>query len=245
MKIIVCSRISSNDIYLIDHFIKYYLNLKVDHFFINFNSKIPDDNLEKIINYVSNKYSEYITFNIGPNGDGIIEINEESNINMLKKLVDKNLSIGDYVIPADSDEFHEYPKDLHEMIQKLDKIDYLYGNTNERISENGDIIPIQENIDIFKQFPKWNNNLFCCPKISLIKAEHFNKTGVGHHYINNKYNLNGDRCTVTNHFRWNLQGKKRIERWIEIFSSNKYIGWSDIDKYKKMLDVFNTNLLNY
>ncbi len=52
--------------------------------------------------------------------------------------------------------------------------------------------------------------------------------------------------TVTNHFRWNLQGKKRLENWIKLWNNEKYYGWKDIDKYNLILNAYNSNnLLNY
>ena len=77
---------------------------------------------------------------------------------------------------------------------------------------------------------------------------------MGHHSINinsianleDKYELyKNKRIIRTNHFKWNLQGKIRLECWYKLWNNEKYIGWKDLNKCKKMLDVFNSNLLEY
>jgi hypothetical protein len=231
MKIYVCSRFTHYDDYLFEHFINYYLKLGVDKFFINFNYKFENDKTDfyKFIEDIKkSKYYSYIIYNIGPNDE---ELYETTNIQMLKNLVTENTNIDeDYIIPADSDEFQEFPHTLYDTIKmmKNDDLTYLHGSTKERISETGEVILLEKDIDIFQQFPKYNNHLFGHPKISIIKAKYFKYIGVGHHYIDinsikNKDDKNelekNKLLTVTNHFRWNLQGKKRLENWIKLWNS--------------------------
>jgi hypothetical protein len=257
MKVYVCARFTHYDFCFIEHFIKYYTELGVYKFLINFNYKMKNDSSDfnTFLNTVKNNYSDNIIYNVGPNYE---TQNEVSNIDMLKCLVINNTNIEeDFIIPADSDEFHEFPDNLENILtmMNVEKLAYLNGSTKERVSETGDVILLENEKDIFLQFPKYNNNLFCQPKISLIRAKYFKYTGVGHHYINtNSIQNENDKISLskykyfagaTNHFRWNLQGKERIKTWITIWSDNKYYGWKDIEKYKKILNAFNTNLLEY
>jgi hypothetical protein len=237
-----------------EHFMEYYLNIGVHKFLINFNYKIDNDKyeFEKFLKIVINsKYIDKIIYNIGPNTESL---EEGQNINMIKELVLNNVNINeDFIIPADADEFQEFPDTLENTVNLMNKeeLSYLHGCTKERISETGDIIEIKHNINIFEQFPKYNNKLFVQPKIGIIKAKYFKYVGVGHHQINNN-NKNIDdqnnlsknkRITITNHFRWNLQGKLRLEKWYKLMSDENYKGWKDLSKYEKMLDIFNKNLL--
>lgn len=256
MKVYVCARFTHNDIHLFEHFMNYYLELGVHKFLINFNYKIEGEEslFENFIEYVNNsKYINTIIYNVGPNFECL---NESSNINVLKKLVIDNTNIEeDYIIPADSDEFQEFPDTLENTVQLMEKEDLIYldGCTRERVSETGEAILIEKNINIFEQFPKYNNFLFCHPKIGMIKASHFNHIGVGHHYYNINRNLEEDkinvlkhkRISITNHFRWDLQGKNRIKSWLKIWNDENYKAWKDIKKYEKMLTAFDTNLLDY
>lgn len=253
MKVFLCSRFNHNDDFLFEHYMNYYLKLGVDKFLINFNYKIENEkeNFEKFIEYVINsKYIDNIIYNIGPNTESLCET---VNIEMLKELVNKNVNIDeDYIIPADSDEFQEFPDTLENILEMMEKegLYYLDGCTKERVSESGEAILVEKDKDIFEQFPKFNNKLFCHPKIGIIKAKYFKFIGVGHHYvkINSEKENNlpkSKRIVTTNHFKWSLQGKKRIENWMKMWNNEKYIGWKDVKKIEKMLDVFNSNLLEY
>jgi hypothetical protein len=236
---------------------KYYLKLGVYKFLINFNYKFEDDKEKNddFLEYVKKTpYINKIIYNIGPNNEHRCE---SSNITSLKQLVNENVDLEeDYIIPADSDEFQEFPDNLENTIQlmKNNQYSYLHGCTKERISENGDVIMVEKDKDIFKQFPNYNNYLFVQPKISIIKAKYFKYIGVGHHYISldsvsnekEKEELSiSKNLTKTNHFKWNLQGKLRLENWYKLWNDENYKSWKDVKKLEKMLVVFNQNLLEY
>jgi len=256
-KVYVCARFTLYDRHLFEHFMKYYLNLGVYKFLINFNYKFEtdEDNFLSFMEYIKNsKYIDNIIYNIGPN---IEKLSETPNIIMLRNLVNENVNLTeDYIIPADSDEFQEFPDSLKNTIDlmKTEGYSYLHGCTKERISENGEIIDIKPDINIFDQFPKHNYTLFCQPKIGIIKAKFFTHLGVGHHYISISDSMNeqdrleldkNKRSSYANHFRWNLQSKRRIENWCKLWNNEKFTGWKDVAKYEKMLNVFNQNLLEY
>ena len=256
-KVYVCSRFTHYDEFLFEHFMNYYLKMGVHKFLINFNYKLENDNedFEKFVEHVKNsKYIDKIIYNIGPNG---YLIGETENINMIKQLVNDNTNLdNDYIIPADSDEFQEFPDSLENTIKLMENenLSYLNGCTKERVSETGEVIMVEKDKDIFLQFPKYNDKLFVHPKIGIIRAKYFRYTGVGHHYINinsaqneeDKENLcKNKRLSITNHFKWNLQGKIRLECWYKLWNNENFKGWKDLEKCKKMLSVFNSNLLNY
>lgn len=257
MTIYLAVRFTPFDDHLIDHFMSYYLNQGVCCFLVNFNCKLSDAvTLENFITKVTTKYTEYIKFNVGPNG---IESTESSNINMLKNLVTEHVSLDDdFILPADSDELHEFDRSktvqystFHDIVDfmNVSNIDCICGCTNERVTIDGSLQPILPGKNIFEQFPDINHNLFCMPKIAIIRAKYYKCIGVGHHYIEDRfikeYKLVSLNASKTNHFKWNLQGKQRIENWYNIFSDEKFCGWKDVNKYKKMLDVFNSNLKQF
>ena len=103
------------DGHLINHFFPYYLKLGVHKFFVNFNTKFleMEDDLQDIINKTLSAFGEHIKYNVGPNG---VNTSEVSNIVMLQDLVNEHVNLPcDYVIPADSDEFHDYGMTLSEV----------------------------------------------------------------------------------------------------------------------------------
>jgi hypothetical protein len=256
-KVYVCSRFTHYDDFLFEHFMNYYLKLGVYKFLINFNYKLENDNedFKKFVEYVKNsEYIDKIIYNIGPN---LENLNETGNIIMIKQLIIDNTNLDkDYIIPADSDEFQEFPDTLENILtlMEIEELSYLNGYTKERVSESGEVKMVEKDKDIFLQFPKYNNKLFSQSKIGIIRAKYFHYTGVGHHYINiesiknleDKIKLcKNKRLSITNHFKWNLQGKNRLQYWYNLWDNKNYKGWKDLEKCKKMLDVFNSNLLNY
>lgn len=249
---IVTTRLCPSDHSYLSHFFGYYAKLGVTKFLINFNSRLdPPNILNEFINRVITTYSQYnLIYNIGPNDTVCSEI---KNINMLKKLVKENTSDNDYIIPCDADEFHQYEFDLYECstLMKLYNSDYIRSFTQERYKSDGTIVSITPNVDIFEQFDKYSLKLFNMPKISLIKREHYEVLGVGHHHPNlsnleNNTSLKQSPIhSRTNHFRWCIDGKIRMEKWIEFWESYPNCGgWKGPEKYKLQLLVFN-DILKY
>lgn len=258
-KVFVCSRFTHLDKYLFVHYMKHYKSLGVDGFLINFNYKLAEqkEEFEKFLDEILNSaFSSNISYSIGPNFE---LLSETSNILELYKLVEKEVNlVEDFIIPADSDEFVSFPHPLSEVIVKMttEKYSYISGVSEEMIPADGSIQPLLPEIDIFSQFPANNSKLFVNPKIGLVKAKFFKYTGVGHHHCNVPEKLVGSEEKIlserkapftskTHHFRWNLQGRSRVENWIKLWEKEDYPGWKDVDKYKKMFKVYNSNLLDY
>lgn len=252
-KFIVACRISIADKNYLDHFFKYYFELGIRLFLINFNSKLnSDDELYNFVNYIISKYCKYnLIYNIGPNGGSFSEM---ENILMLKKLVYENTNENDYIIPCDTDEFHQYEFDLEMCVKLLDsyKHDFIGSFTHERYRSDGKIQEIKEDINIFDQFDAYSFKLYNMPKISLIRQKYYNKLGVGHHYpnlTNSEKDFGGLNVSFihsrTNHFRWCLDGKIRMEKWIEFWTIYPNCGgWKGTSKYTDQLKVFD-DILKY
>ena len=145
-KIYVCSRFTHFDNFMFNHFVKYYLKLGVFKFLINFNYKLENDKADFEIfleSIKSSPYIQHIVYNIGPNSESK---NESGNIEMLYKLVNENVNLEDYIIPADSDEFQEFSDSLENIIEliKTDNYSFLCGCTKERVSESGKVTMVVE-----------------------------------------------------------------------------------------------------
>ena len=77
----------------------------------------------------------------------IMKLSESVNIQMLRKLVLDNVNIEeDYIIPADADEFQEFPDSLENIIKIMNEEDssFIDDFTKERVSETGEIIKIEK-----------------------------------------------------------------------------------------------------
>jgi hypothetical protein len=258
-KVFVCTRLNHHDMHLFQHFMEYYLKLGVDKVFFNFNYKIEQDTAEFESFLTAVKQSIYVDnfiFNLGPNGDSKVE---QENLTMLYSLVDQFANLNeDFVIPADSDEFVEFPINLREMVKLMQESDYscALGKTVERITSDGVIRPVTPEMNIFEQFPNNNPHLFVKPKVGIIKAKYYKYTGVGHHLLRiPEASLKSDEGilmkkiapieTLTHHFRWNSQGQKRMNNWTNIWSNPNYKGWNGTEEYEVLLRAFNSNLQDF
>jgi hypothetical protein len=247
-RVAVIFRCCQDDDYLIDHFIDYYKKVGANLFIANFSYRFSEDeeNFKEFVDKTTKKYPEII-YNIGPHvlDDGI-------GVKRTKELLETKQDI-DYVIPADTDEFHEYKENnVLLSIDYLEKnlFDVLSGYTLERIPEDGssskEILSTQS---IFEQFPRHNENLFVMPKISLIKKEYYKFVGCGHHYIDKKlideFGIKINDSGKTHHFRWSEEGKVRMEKWVRCYESPDWTGWKDMKRAQDKLDAFNYNLIDY
>ena len=52
-----------------------------------------------------------------------------------------------------------------------------------------------------------------------------------------------DKMSKTHHFRWNLQGKKRTEKWHALFTSQEWKGWKNSTETQNRLNAYDCNLL--
>lgn len=246
-KVAVLFRCCQDDYYLIDHFIDYYKKVGANVFIANFSYRFPEDeeNFKEFVNNVTKKYPEII-YNVGPHilDDGI-------GVKRTKELLESINDI-DYVIPADTDEFHEYKEDnVLLSIDYLEKklFDVLSGHTVERIPENGSVKKTLPTQNIFEQFPRYNQNLFVMQKISLIKKEYYKFVGCGHHYIDKKFidefGIKVSDSGKTHHFRWSEEGRVRMEKWVRSYSDPGWKGWKSVELSEKKLSAFSCNLAEY
>jgi hypothetical protein len=213
----------------------------VDGFFINFNTKLltKEDDLHNLMNTTLAKYGHSVRYNYGPNGHNFTE---HDNIIELRKLTDEHVDmVHDFLIPADTDEFHDFGIPLRSALAELEveEADYVRGSTSTHISMDGCPKAVTNDADIFEQFPR--TILYDVkPKVSLFRASFDIYVDVGHHMF--PKTLKAKRSTavqsVTHHFKYNLQGKARMQEWIELMKDETYGGWKGVGEYEKELAEF-------
>lgn len=224
------TRLSPSDKFIYKHFFEYYKNeLGVRKFFINFNYKLESEKqFNDFKDEVLKGYEDDIIYNIGPNGIGYSEVD---NFNNLKQMVNQVASDKDFILTADSDEFHVIPVDLRD-VDSFD-FDYISSHSIERFSPEFSTDYSLLNIKNYKQlFDVFSFDLakFCMPKISLSRKDIFMEgIGVGHHNIFNesvkKLSKQYSCPARVNHFRWHKEGRERMEFWRKLWSTKEYRGW--------------------
>ena len=167
----------------------------------------------------------------------------------------KMLHPNDWWVVADDDEFHKYSKDLYEIVSDCDKNGWelVRGGFIDRIGENGTFPEIDNDEDIFEQFPlagffRYPLSGACPNKICILKGyieltpgQHYAKIdghttwkwqGWNHPLIApvNEYNVQ------VHHFKWDSTCIERIKAVADIKQLYSYS-----DEYKKMYQALRSN----
>ena len=182
---------------------------------------------------------------------------EKYNWEMVTTLYNKTkmLHPNDWWVVADDDEFHKYSKDLYEVVSDCDKNGWelVRGGFIDRIGENGTFPEIDNDEDIFEQFPlagffRYPLSGACPNKICILKGyieltpgQHYAKIdghttwkwqGWNHPLIApvNEYNVQ------VHHFKWDSTCIERIKAVADIKQLYSYS-----DEYKKMYQALRSN----
>ena len=167
----------------------------------------------------------------------------------------KMLHPNDWWVVADDDEFHKYSKDLYEIVNDCDKNGWelVRGGFIDRIGENGTFPEIDNDEDIFEQFPlagffRYPLSGACPNKICILKG-HIELTP-GQHYAkidghttwrwqgwNHPLIAPVDEYNVqVHHFKWDSTCIERIKAVADIKQLYSYS-----DEYKKMYQALRSN----
>ena len=183
-------------------------------------------------------------------------IEEPFNWERVTKLYNqtKMLRPYDWWIVADDDEFHVYPRQIKDIIEECEewKCTYVTGAFLDRIGDNGKFPVINDDSDIWKEFPLAGSFRLpvsnACPnKIPLVKG-HVEITN-GQHYVKIKgEDTYGDRWKhrrrypphqlfiQVHHFKWDLSVLDRLREVSRIKKDYTYH-----EEYKKMFDYILDN----
>lgn len=161
----------------------------------------------------------------------------------------------DWWVVSDDDEFHEYSKDLREIVKECDENgwDLVRGGFVDRIGIDGSFPEISNQSDIFKQFPlagffRYPMSNACPNKVCIMKG--YIELTAGQHYAKidghttwkwqgwnhpliapiDKYNV------IVNHFKWDITCIERIK---DVANIKKDYSYSD--EYQKMYQELRRN----
>ena len=185
------------------------------------------------------------------------EIKEKYNWEYVTQLYNETKSMhpNDWWIVSDDDEFHVYSKDLKEIIDECDENgwDLVRGGFVDRIGINGTFPEINNNQNIFKQFPlagffRYPLSGACPNKVCIMKG--YIEITPGQHYANidgqttwrwqgwnhpliapvDKYNVQ------VHHFKWDSTCVERIKAVADIKKD-----YSFSSEYQKMYQSIRRN----
>lgn len=134
---------------LIEHFIEHYHRLGVDRFLLVLHSMPDDPRLPAVQDILSR-------FNAEPT-EMTSEFSTPRKILRFNAMIDEHCHENDWLIYADTDEFHVYPKPLHEMIDECNEhgFEFIRGTLLDRLGENGELLPHPSagGKSMFEQYP--------------------------------------------------------------------------------------------
>ncbi len=228
---------------LIPHFVNHYSKYVDEIQFVVYQSAIHPS----LINDVKEKIKDYSNVKVVKTvEDRIFDWNK---VTALYNLI-KSKKPNDWWVIADIDEFHLYPNDdLYDLIQDCEKNgwDIVRGGFIDRIGPDGEFSELNDDVEIFKQFP--NMGFFrypmsqACPNkvcvirgaIEITSGQHYAKIngqttwrwqGWGHPLINS------DSYVQVHHFKWDSTSIDRIKAVASIKQEYAYS-----DEYSKMYDA--------
>jgi len=182
---------------------------------------------------------------------------EKYNWEMVTALYNKTkmLHPNDWWVVADDDEFHKYSKDLYEIVNDCNENGWelVRGGFIDRIGENGTFPEIDNDEDIFEQFPlagffRYPLSGACPNKICILKG--YIELTPGQHYAkidghttwkwqgwNHPLIAPVDEYNVqVHHFKWDSTCIERIKAVADIKQLYSYS-----DEYKKMYQALRSN----
>lgn len=233
---LVCCIGVEYDYDIVSHSIKYYKKLGVDKFLFVLNTE--NKNSEKLIE-VQNILREY---SIEEEEVWIGEFEDFSKKERIERIIKKNAAPEDWVVEIDADEFQEYYVDLRKFISYCEKMNYdcVCGNLVDRLTENGELIDINDDTNIWEAFPVKTSledlGYANYNKILLRKA--YVDTYGGHHHPSDPLSCKICRCNFpVYHFKWRGALLENHKNRLVIFKKLGFIHWKHskiiIDRYRK------------
>jgi len=161
----------------------------------------------------------------------------------------------DWFLIADQDEFQLYPKEIRKIIKdcERDNKNFVTGCFLDRVSDNGKLLELKENVSIWKQFPICGFLSFplceanpykitlCKGKILLSEGQHSVDTG-------GQYPVTNELVSQVHHFKWTKCFKERFQKRLEKFElgdwEGSYLGYSVEVKKTLKYFIFNDNKIN-
>jgi len=228
---------------LIPHFVNHYSKYVDEIQFVVYQSAIHPS----LINDVKEKIKDYSNVKVVKTvEDRIFDWNK---VTALYNLI-KSKKPNDWWVIADIDEFHLYPNDdLYDLIQDCEKNgwDIVRGGFIDRIGPDGEFSELNDDVEIFKQFPnmgffRYPMSQACPNKVCVIRGAIEITSGQHYAKINGQTTwrwqgwnhplINSDSYVQVHHFKWDSTSIGRIKAVASIKQEYAYS-----DEYGKMYDA--------
>ena len=231
---------------MLKHMLNHYKDIVDDIFVVVYLSSDKDKILSEVIEIVKDLNIDIhkTTFESAFNWERVTELYNETKL----------LKPDDWWIVSDDDEFHVYPKPINELIEDCEENGYKFitGAFLDRIGENGKFSPINDDSDIWKEFPLAGSFRYpvsnACPNKTVVMKGDIEVTNGQHYAMIDGKDTYGDRwnhplrypidkCFIqVHHFKWDLSVLRRIREVVRVKED-----YSFHEEYKRMFDYILDN----
>lgn len=213
----------SYDVSLLPHFVSYYRSLGVEEFAISVLEQRPGIRAE----------AEAVAASLGAGIHlyGAAEWEKRCGVEGANKdeLRRRVAQPGDWLIPADLDEFIQFPAPLPALIDQLRAADaqYVTGMFRDRLAPDGMLAATESAPPIWEQYPleaavteRLAQGL--CIKVILCRADC--ELSSGHHFVSGAMRRWDGAAGTVHHFKWRAGLAEALERRVEVYRREK-VSW--------------------
>ena len=208
--------IISYDNSLLKHFVKYYTSLGVESFIIAIDERTPTIlSSTKEICATLQAEIKIVPVSERQRKTGVEENNKE-------EMREKYVSQDDWIIPADLDEFIQFPAEIPKLIDEMiqNQATFINGIFSDRLSHSGILTSTDQTQYIWEQYPleaEVSSKLVkCwCTKVTLARGDCVLTSG-HHNVIAPCKPLINRKCKI-HHFKWRLGLKEALEKRIDTY----------------------------
>lgn len=213
---------------VLPHMLNHYRELGITSFFVNVHLSHDRDVILEEAQEITNRF-----------GCGIASVVvgdwQSNQVEMYARF--RRQYPNDWFILADQDELQVYPHDLIEIIKECDRkgYDYINGCFVDRISADGGFPEVEQNRDVWSQFPLGGfvsyPMLRADPRKVVAAKGHVKLVG-GQHYA-----LSGISCPLgeyfiqVHHFKWVKDLVSRLARRAQILKDSNVPHWAESERF--------------
>jgi len=221
---------------LLPHFMRYYSSLGVDEFAVGCTRQNYESIREILNDYPASLY---------PVDDLPMPARFELGLGLEALRNAIGWPASEWHIPADLDEFHQFPEDLRDLVKFMERSDLhlLGGSFSDRVAPDGSLPAVQPTPSIWRQCPleaditqrlvRGNCNKVVLCRGSVVLA-------VGHHHSDSHGVTRWD--AVVHHFKWRKGVLEILRQRMETYREKAVEFWVESDRvlrYFENTDRFN------
>lgn len=215
----------SYDAALLPHFVNYYRGLGVENFAISVHEQRPGIRAEA--GALAATLGPGVTLHPASAWQERTGVEGANKDDLRRRVAQPE----DWLIPADLDEFIQFPLPLPALIGKLIEADaqWVMGRFRDRLALGGVLAPTAPVPSVWEQYPleaDISSQVVkgLCTKVILCRGDC--EIGSGHHFVRGAARVLGGTSGIVHHFKWRAGLAEALARRVDICRREK-VPWVD------------------